>query len=281
MTCAGEPAEGGGLDTGEAECRGLDGGQLAAYHSRTDAGRRSSMKMLRRAAGLVLLVVIGGLVSVSQAAAGRAHGSVREHVSITHRAPAPPLGACTTPNDTDSASAFELAPWDISSTLNVTLSTLNVPSSVGTNGFGSALPGAIGAWEATDLPSSAFGSVTQSSVRPRQRLDGQNIIGFGRIGSAVGLTRFWISAADNSVIEFDTLLNPKYPWSTAGATSETGCVGTGEFDVQAVLTHELGHPVGLEHFDNDVQTMYPFVATGETRKRTLAAGDTNGANTKY
>jgi len=240
------------------------------------------MKTLRRAAGLVLLVVIGGLVSVSQAAAGPAQGSVREHVYITHRAPAPPLGACTAPSDSDSASAFDLAPWDISSTLNVTLSTLNVPSSVGTGGFGSALSGAISAWEATDLPSSAFGSVTQSSVRPRQRLDGQNIVGFGRIGSAVGLTRFFVDTSDNSVIEFDTLLNSKYPWSTAGATSETGCTGTpGAFDVRSVLTHELGHPVGLEHFDNDVQTMYPFVATGETRKRTLALGDTAGANSKY
>jgi Matrixin len=239
------------------------------------------MNTLRRAAGVVLLVVIGGLVSVSQAAAGPAKGSVREHVSITYRAPAPPLGACTAPSDSDSANAFDLAPWEISSTLNVTLSTLDVPLNVGTNGFETALNGAISAWEGTHLPSSAFGSVTQSSVRPRQRLDGQNIVGFGHIGSAVGLTRFWVSTADNSVVEFDTVLNSKYPWSTAGATSETGCVGTGAFDVQAVLTHELGHPVGLEHFDNDVQTMYPFVATGETRKRTLAAGDTNGANTKY
>ena len=48
-----------------------------------------------------------------------------------------------------------------------------------------------------------------------------------------------------------------------------------------MLTHELGHPVGLEHVNNDVQTMYPFVATGETRKRTLASGDITGVNSKY
>jgi hypothetical protein len=241
------------------------------------------MKLLRRVAGLVLLVVVGGLVSLAQAAADPAQSSVREYVYITHRAPAPPLGACTAPSDSDSASAYTLAPWDISSTQDVTLSTRNVPSSVGTGGFGTALNGAISAWEATtDLPSSAFGSVTQSSVRPRQRFDGQNIVGFGHIGSAVGVTRFYVNTTTDSVIEFDTLLNSNYPWSTAGATSETGCTGTpGAFDVQAVLTHELGHPVGLEHFDNDVQTMYPFVATGETRKRTLAAGDTAGANAKY
>jgi hypothetical protein len=240
------------------------------------------VKMLPRTAALAVLALAGGLVSVSQASAKPAQSSVREHVYITYRAPAPPLGACTTPSDSDSSSAYALAPWDISSTLNLTLSTQNVPSSVGSSGFGTALTGAIGAWEGTRLDSSAFGSVAAQNVRPRQRLDGRNIVGFGHIGNAVGLTRFWVDTATGSVIEFDTVLNSNYPWSTAVSGNVEGCSGApGAFDVQAVLTHELGHPVGLEHFDNDVQTMYPFVATGETRKRTLAAGDTTGANSKY
>jgi hypothetical protein len=240
------------------------------------------MKVLRGTTAVAVLTLVGCLVSISQASAKPARSSAREYVYITHRAPAPPLGACTAPSDSDSSSAFALAAWKISSTLAVTLSTQNVPSSVGSSGFQTALSGAIGAWEATDVPSSAFGSVTASSIRPRQRLDGQNIVGFGHIGSAVGSTRFWVNTSTGSVIEFDTLLNSNYPWSTASHGNIEACSGTpGAFDVQAVVTHELGHPVGLEHFDNDVQTMYPFVGTGETRKRTLAAGDTAGANTKY
>jgi hypothetical protein len=233
----------------------------------------------RPTAALALFVLAGGLMSVSQAAAKPAQSSVREYVSITHRAPAPPLGACIPPSDRDSASARLLAPWQIGPTLSVTLSNQNVP--VGSAAFANALNGAIAAWEGTDL-GNRFGNPTVQNVSPRSRLDGRNIVGFGKIGSAVGLTRFWVNTATLNVVEFDTLLNSKYPWSTSFALSET-CAATTPvaFDVQAVLAHELGHPVGLEHFDNDVQTMYPFVATGETRKRTLAAGDTNGANTKY
>jgi Matrixin len=242
--------------------------------------RRIPVKRFQRTAALALLALAGGLVFASQASAERTRSSVREYVYITHRAPAPPLGTCIPPSDSDSSSAFALAPWQIGSTLNVTRSTQNVP--VGSTAFANALNGAIAAWEGTRLPNSAFGGVVAQNVRPRQRLDGQNVVGFGKIGSAVGVTRFWVDTATSNVVEFDTLLNSKYPWSTAFALSET-CAATTPvaFDVQAVLTHELGHPVGLEHFDNDVQTMYPFVATGETRKRTLAAGDTNGATTKY
>lgn len=239
------------------------------------------MTILRRTTAIAILGLVAGLVPASVAAADPPQRSLREHTYITYRAPAPPLGSCTAPLDSDSVSAYSLAPWQIASTLPITLSTQNVPSSVGTGAFGAALDGAIAEWEGTQLPSSAFGTVTASSTRPRQQLDGQNMVAFGRIGSAVGITRFWVDASGN-VVEFDTLLNLKYPWSTQASGNVDACSGTtGAFDVQAVLTHELGHPIGLEHFDNDVQTMYPFVATGETRKRTLALGDTAGANAKY
>jgi hypothetical protein len=236
---------------------------------------------LRRNVAVAALALVGGLLSVSQASAEPAQSSVREYVYITYRAPAPPLGACAAPSDSDSSSAYALAPWKISPTLDVTLSTQNVPSSVG-SGFQTALNAAIGTWEGTQVPNNAFGSVTASNVRPRQRLDGTNLVGFGHIGSAVGSTRFWVYTATGTVAEFDTLLNSNYPWSTASSGNVEDCSGTpGAFDVQAVLTHELGHPIGLEHVDNDVQTMYPFVGTGETRKRTLADGDTTGVNLQY
>jgi hypothetical protein len=234
------------------------------------------------AAGAAAATAGPAVPSKAAAAPAPARGPVREYVSITYRAPAPPLGACTAPSDADSASAFALAPWRISPTLDVTLSTKGVPSSVGVGGFEAALDDAIGTWERTDLPNTAFARLSSASIKPLQRLDGTNIVGFGRIGNAVGITRFWVDSSTGSVIEFDTVLNVGYPWSTSSSGNIENCSGTpGAFDVQAVLTHELGHPVGLEHVDNDVQTMYAYVGTGETRKRTLAAGDVAGADTKY
>src|SRR4029453_9188571 len=95
-------------------------------------------------------------------------------------------------------------------------------------------------------------------------------------------SRFWIDTSTDTVEEFDILLSSNFPWSTALNGAVASCSGTaGAFDVQAVLTHELGHPVGLEHVTSDAQTMYGFVATGETRKRSLEPGGLAGVNGKY
>jgi hypothetical protein len=221
-------------------------------------------------------------VAVSQASAEPAQSSIREFTYITYRAPAPPLAGCTAPDDNPKdATAFLRADWEMVGTYNLTLSTFKAPSNVAT-GFQSALNSATGTWEATDLPD-VFGTVTPTTDRPRQRLDGKNMVGFAKgAGGAVGITRFWIDTSTDTVVEFDILLSSNFPWSTDLNGAVDDCSGTlGAFDVQAVFTHELGHPVGLEHVTNDAQTMYGFVATGETRKRSLEAGDLAGVNGKY
>ena len=254
-------------------------------------------------AALALAAALAVALPASARQAGRAighapaaHNGTRPAAVVYHLRPSrvgPPLGACTAA-DGDSSTAFALGPGQMntSSGLDVTLSTANLPSGVVGAGFDTALNNAISQWEATDLGTTAFNTPSTTASVVSAKRDGISTVSFSgrRVGSAVGLTLLQSFDSSGNLTEADTILNSKYPWSLNGTFSgnpdssgaTAGCGGeAGKFDVQAVLTHELGHWVRLDHVLNDVQTMYPVIGTGELRKRTLAAGDTAGANAKY
>ena len=54
-------------------------------------------------------------------------------------------------------------------------------------------------------------------------------------------------------------------------------------DFENIATHELGHAVGLGDLYNDCteETMYGYASYGETKKRTLEAGDITGIKKLY
>lgn len=58
--------------------------------------------------------------------------------------------------------------------------------------------------------------------------------------------------------------------------------GEGRYDVQAVVTHEVGHVLGLgEESSIGEATMFPTTARGETAKRDLAGDDESGVRSLY
>ena len=62
------------------------------------------------------------------------------------------------------------------------------------------------------------------------------------------------------------MINVDYPWANNGQSS---C-----YDIQNVMTHEIGHFLGLSHNpDNEEYTMYGGMDLGETRKRSLESND--------
>ena len=77
------------------------------------------------------------------------------------------------------------------------------------------------------------------------------------------------------LVEWDAVFNTDYPWSLAGEA--------GKMDYQNIATHEFGHSLGLGHPDDTCteETMYAFAGFGETKKRTLEAGDAAGVNKLY
>lgn len=86
----------------------------------------------------------------------------------------------------------------------------------------------------------------------------------------VALTPISYDTGSGAILDADVIFNAKdYSWSVTGAA--------GAFDVQDVLTHELGHFIGLDHSPSVSGTMWPYVSTTQWLHRSLAPDDRNGA----
>lgn len=97
-----------------------------------------------------------------------------------------------------------------------------------------------------------------------------SILGFGSAANpgAVGVTaNVYIPTAGatvcdpsksvpaGTIIDSDILLNPYFQFSTNGAANTR--------DLQAVVTHEMGHVLGMNHSTLLSATMYPYTAAGQ------------------
>lgn len=127
------------------------------------------------------------------------------------------------------------------------------------------------------------GALTESALAADTAApDGQNEVYFADVSSvgAIAVTIVWGVFAgppsQRELVEWDQVYDDvDFTWSDSGAA--------GAMDFENIATHELGHSAGLGHPEDSCveETMYRFADTGETKKRTLEAGDVTGANTLY
>jgi hypothetical protein len=79
------------------------------------------------------------------------------------------------------------------------------------------------------------------------------------------------------ILDSDILLNGvNYQFTTTGQASS--------HDIQNILTHEIGHFIGLGHESGTIDTeatMYSHASVGETKKRTLKTNDLTGLRSAY
>jgi len=78
----------------------------------------------------------------------------------------------------------------------------------------------------------------------------------------------------------DIVTNTSYNWtSEAEDLNDGGC--SGEFYIEGVQVHEIGHGLGLGHTDVGGATMFPSVAACNNGPATIAADDANGILALY
>ncbi len=113
--------------------------------------------------------------------------------------------------------------------------------------------------------------------------DNQNEVYFADVGyeNAIAITIVWGYFSGppfaRELVEWDMIFDDvDFDWSAIGEA--------GKMDFENIATHELGHSVGLDDLYTSKcseETMYGYSDYGETKKRTLEAGDIVGINSLY
>lgn len=87
---------------------------------------------------------------------------------------------------------------------------------------------------------------------------------------------------DGKLLGTDILINGNVRFDMLSET-EGNCVQKDPpFDLASVLTHEMGHVLGLdENHDDPEATMWPYTHAGETHQRTLSEDDEEGVIELY
>jgi len=143
-----------------------------------------------------------------------------------------------------------------------------------------AIQAAMQTW--TNVPTSSFrfvyGGPTTSTVRNPN--DGINIICFRKMGNTARVARNYVrwNKESGELFDSDIVFNTAHKLSAADKCPEDS------YDIQSVLTHELGHALVLNELykqTHNEKTMYWKENKGDTKKRTLDRDDIDGISYLY
>lgn len=214
------------------------------------------------------------------------HPGLRVRVFV-HEAKGPqpitlsPVLACT---DLDSSAVVGPTGWKLpTGSWNYQLNVSSAPLSVGSTNFPTLAGKAFNTWQVSQ-GKVTFTRGADTSIN-KQALDFQNIVSWGRtLGTALAVTYTRYYTATNIVADVDTIMNQKFAWSWTDPTANQCSLYSNTYDSQDILTHEIGHWMGLnDHKASEYQhnTMYWSGTTGELKKNTLTTGDKDGVKAIY
>ena len=81
----------------------------------------------------------------------------------------------------------------------------------------------------------------------------------------------------NTIYDADVYTNQRFSYTSALETD--GC--SGEYDIDGIMVHEVGHVLGIGHSNVAGATMYPSVSSCNLNNRTLEADDIAAKNDLY
>lgn len=135
-----------------------------------------------------------------------------------------------------------------------------------------AVRAAMSSWQSVQTAEISFGDLRLSSVDSGVN-DGLNLITMANTSAnrqivggdlgAVALTRLDFNANTGEITESDIILNPSCRFSTN--------LSPNTYDLQAIVTHEIGHALGCDHSAAQNDTMFALMAPGEFFQRYLSA----------
>lgn len=203
----------------------------------------------------------------------------REKPGVT---PNPSL-ACSL-SDPESSAVDAKTGWKLPSGVLYNLNVNSVPTSVGQGNLSVFSATALSRWASASNGKVLFTRGADTNT-DRQANDGKNVITWGRTsGSALAVTYTRYNTATGQVVDVDTIMNNKFAWSWTDQNLHPACASSNTYDAQDILTHELGHWMGLDdHYSADYvnSTMYGYGSKTEIKKDTLTTGDTLGVQAIY
>jgi hypothetical protein len=167
--------------------------------------------------------------------------------------------------------------------------TVNVEGSVDQLGGGAfeAVVQAASAWQNAPgiLPTLVVQRGPDDPIGYRRSGGNKNTVRFAADGDplangALAITVITFDAHAKQILDADVVLNGEHGFDFFDHDARDEGMST--YDLQNVLTHELGHLLGLgEELSDDEATMYAFSQPGETGKRDLELVDENSIADLY
>ena len=177
------------------------------------------------------------------------------------------------------ASAYTLlSPRRVWKTTPVAVPVHNVGNDTVTDSDGgvTAVVGAIKAWGIVN--SSTTGTAAKRGTAPATIMlstDGNVCKGSCLAATLTGY--YHTEGAATYIDDADIYTSERHPFYSSREAD--GC--SGEYDLDGVMVHEVGHVLGIGHSTVAGATMYPSVSACNTANRTLAADDTAAKNDLY